>query len=80
MAEDGNRPLRVTEPKPVLVFCEGVRVEAREETVRLVAFVDLDMVPGSRTERRIVGRLVLPNLTARALIRDMRRALVRGAH
>lgn len=81
MEHDGSRPIRITEPKRVsLVFCEGVRVEAHDEAVRLIGFVDLDMAPGGRAERRIVFRAVLPMLVARALVRDLRRALARGGN
>jgi hypothetical protein len=78
---DGSRPMRVTEPKPVqLVFAEGIRVEARDETVRLIGWIDLSLAPGQREERRIVLRVALPSLVARALVRDMRRVLARGGN
>jgi hypothetical protein len=70
--------------EPEVIHCrhaEGVTVIVRDEFIRLTAWIDLEVVPdGERPERRIIARLALPNTVARALIRDLRRAVARGGH
>lgn len=75
------KPLRMTEPKVVdCHFLEGVSIEVRDEIVRLVGWVDLEIAEDGKPERRIVTRAALPTLVVRALIRDLRRAVSRGGH
>lgn len=69
----------MTEPKAIdCVLCEGITLEVRDELIRAVGWVDLETVQGKATERRIVLRAAVPTLVARALIRDLRRAVARG--
>ncbi|MER9912839.1 hypothetical protein NKJ71_19625 [Mesorhizobium sp. M0050] len=69
---DDSQPL--TEPLVVAdAFATGVDVEAINGDLRLVAWVDHGQ------ERRIVARVVLPDSVARALIRDLRKALASGS-
>lgn len=71
----------MTEPKTVAcILCEGVTIEVRDELIRVVGWIDLETVEGRAVERRIVLRAALPTLIARALIRDLRRAMARGWH
>ncbi|PBB75180.1 hypothetical protein CK227_10330 [Mesorhizobium sp. WSM4308] len=68
MSDEGDPPL--TEPVIVLdVFAVGVDVERVDGEVRLIAWVS------HGEEHRIVNRLVLPDTVARALARDLRKAL-----
>jgi hypothetical protein len=70
MAED-EPPLS----EPVIipdVFAEGVDIEPINGDVRLIAWAT------HSDEHRIVGRLVLPIIVARALARDLRKALATG--
>lgn len=72
MADEGQQPL--SEPVVILdAFATGVDVEVINGDLRLIAWVD------HGEERRIVGRLVLPDSVARALIRDLRKALASGS-
>lgn len=78
---DGERKPRLTEPEVVhCILCEGVTIEVRDEIVRLVGWIDLETVEYAEPERRIVARAALPLLVARALIRDLRRAVARGGN
>lgn len=68
-------PKHLTEPLVVAdAFATGVDVEVINGDVRLIAWVD------HADERRIVGRLVLPDSVARALVRDLRKALASGSN
>lgn len=68
-------PKTLTEPLVMLdAFATGIDVEPINGDVRLVAWVD------HQEERRIVGRLVLPDSVARALVRDLRKALSHGSN
>lgn len=81
MAEDGSRVLRLTEPKVIdCVLCEGITLEVRDELIRMVGWVDLETVVGVAIERRIVLRAAVPTLLARAMIRDLRKAVARGGN
>jgi hypothetical protein len=72
MADDEPRPL--SEPLVIAdAFCSGADVEIINGDIRIVGWVD------HQEERRIVGRLVLPDAVARALIRDLRKALASGS-
>lgn len=65
----------LTEPVVALdIFATGVIIEPVNGEVRLTAWVEVS------GERRIVARLVLPNTVARALLRDLRKALAKGGH
>lgn len=76
-----ERTPHLTEPKVVdCAFCEGVYIEARDEVVRLVGWVDLQNAADSIPERRIVVRVALPSVVARALLRDLRKSLAKGGH
>lgn len=68
---------RMTEPEVVPChFVEGVSMETHDTYVRLVGWVDLEVVEDEAApERRIVARLAMPMLTARALLRDLRKSL-----
>lgn len=81
MAESIPAP-RMTEPVPVPCnLVEGTVIEVRDEIVRIVGFVDLETVEdGEPPERRIVVRIAMPAIVARALVRDLRRATARGGH
>ncbi|WP_027039097.1 hypothetical protein ACSGFO_18490 [Mesorhizobium sp. WSM4083] len=73
MADDEDPAL--TEPAIIMdVFSEGVDIERIDGEVRLVAWVT------HGEEHRIVNRLVLPDGVARALARDLRKALASGGH
>lgn len=81
MSSDGDRPPRMSEPKPVPChFVEGVTVEVRDEFIRVVGWIDLETVEMDRPERRIVVRAALPTMVARALIRDLRKAVAKGGN
>jgi ribosomal protein S25 len=74
MAEDEKDP-PLSEPIIVTdVFATGVDVERVDGEVRLIAWVT------HSDEHRIVNRLVLPDSVARALIRDLRKALASGSN
>ena len=65
----------LTEPVIVSdIFATGVDVERVDGEVRLIAWVT------HSDEHRIVGRLVLPDGVARALARDLRKALASGSN
>lgn len=71
----------MTEPKTIdCVFCEGVSLEVRDDVIRMVGWIDLEIVGRNIPERRIVARAVMPTVVARTLIRDLRRAVARGGH
>ena len=71
--EETDPPL--TEPIVILdAFATGVDVEAINGDVRLIAWVT------HAEEHRIVARVVLPDSVARALIRDLRKALASGSN
>lgn len=73
MAEEENPPL--TEPHIVTdTFATGVDIERINGEVRLIAWVT------HGEEHRIVDRLVLPDGVARALVRDLRKALASGSN
>lgn len=74
-------PAPLTEPIVVdCVFCEGLFLEVRDDVVRIVGFIDLERTADSQPERRIVVRAAMPTIVARALIRDLRRAVSRGGN
>lgn len=81
MAEKINPP-RLTEPAVVPChFVEGIRIETRDEFVRIVGWIDLETVEdGIEPERRIVFRAAMPTTVARALILDLRKAVAKGGH
>lgn len=71
MAEE--KPL--TEPVPVPdVFVTGSYVERLDGTIRIVAWVDYS------EERRINGRWVMSSTTARHLVAELRKVLMRGGN
>jgi hypothetical protein len=74
MPDDESDP-PLTEPVIVQdTFATGVDVERVDGEVRLIAWVT------HSDEHRIVNRLVLPDAVARALIRDLRKALASGSN
>lgn len=74
-------PAPLTEPEIVEChFVEGVYLEVRDDILRLVGFIDLERTADSQPERRIVVRAAMPTIVARALIRDLRRAVSRGGN
>lgn len=80
---DGNpKPaIPLTEPVPVAcLFTSGFEIELMGPVVRLIAFVELPTVDPDQPERRIIGRLVMPDGVARGLARDLRKLLSRGGH
>lgn len=80
MAKRTEAP-RLTEPEVVTChFVEGIYLEARDDFVRLVGWIDLETTEASEPERRIVVRAALPLIVARALIADLRRTVARGGH
>lgn len=81
MADAVSEP-RLTEPEVVTChFVEGIRIEVRDEFVRIVGWIDLETVEaGADPERRIVIRASMPITVARALILDLRKAVSRGGH
>ena len=73
--------IRMTEPVAVsCVLCEGISIEVRDEIIRVVGWIDLETVAGNEQERRIVMRAAFPSMIARALMRDLRRAVMRHQH
>lgn len=81
MSDDGETKPRFSEPKPVPChFVEGVTIEVRDEFIRVVGWIDLETVEMEAPERRIVVRAALPTMVARALIRDLRKAVARGGN
>jgi hypothetical protein len=75
MASEDEKDPPLTEPVIVVdVFATGVDVERVDGEVRLIAWVT------HSDEHRIVNRLVLPDAVARALIRDLRKALASGSN
>lgn len=78
---ESERALTMTEPTPVdCHFVEGVKIEVRDEFLRIVGFIDLETSENGEPERRIVVRAALPTLVARALLRDLRKAVSRGGN
>lgn len=78
---DPDEPPRMTEPDTIPArFATVVRIEVNEHYARIVALDDFQLVGYNGPERRIVSRLILPIDTARALLRDLRKALHKGAH
>ncbi|MBZ9922211.1 hypothetical protein LB579_31525, partial [Mesorhizobium sp. BR1-1-7] len=74
MAEEDKDP-PLTEPLIVGdAFATGVDIESINGDVRLIAWVT------HAEEHRIVARIVLPDSVARALIRDLRKALSHGSN
>ena len=72
-------PPLMTEPMPVPChFIDQVAIELHTEYVRICGSVELETVrDGSPPERRIVARIAMPLRVARALIRDLRHAIIR---
>lgn len=71
----------LTEPAVIdCHFIEGMSVEVRAEFVRIVGWVQLDTTGDGYPERRIVARAAIPISVARALVRDLRRAIGTGGH
>ncbi|MBZ9873109.1 hypothetical protein LB542_19870 [Mesorhizobium sp. BR1-1-9] len=67
--------------EPVIVqdtFVEGAEVDSVNGELRIVAWVNVPRSDAADAERRIVGRLVLTDGAARALLRDLRKVLSRG--
>jgi len=81
MAESIEPP-RMTEPEVVpCIFVEGLAIEVRDEFIRVVGYIDLETVGYEVVpERRIVVRASMPTNVARALIRDLRKAVARGGN
>lgn len=78
MMGEAERPPKTTEPLPIgCAFLDGVEIEVRTEFVRIAGYIDLQTADRGESERRIVMRAALPTLVARALIRDLRRAVAR---
>lgn len=72
---------RLSEPKVVdCHFVEGISIEVREEIVRMVGWVDLEVSEGRAPERRITVRLAVTKMVARVLMADLRRVLAKGGH
>lgn len=72
-------PPRMTEPQVVTChFVEGIAIEVRDEFLRITGWIDLETTEDGRPERRIVMRAAMPTMIARALIRDLRKAVARG--
>lgn len=70
-----DEPIPLSEPVVIAdAFCSGADIERINGDVRIVGWVD------HQDERRIVGRLVLPDAVARGLIRDLRKALSHGSN
>lgn len=73
--EDDNKDPPLTEPIIASdAFATGVDIEPINGDVRLIAWVT------HADEHRIVARIVLPDSVARALIRDLRKALSHGSN
>jgi hypothetical protein len=73
-------PPQMSEPQVVdCHFVEGVYLEVRDDVVRIVGWIDLETA-AEGAERRIVVRAAMPTIVARALIRDLRRAVARGGN
>lgn len=72
----------LTEPVIVpCIFVEGVKIEVKEGFVRFTAWTELTTVPeGALPERRIVNRVAVPEITARRLLRDLRKLLMQAVH
>lgn len=72
---DEERPAPITEPVIAHdVFANGIDVEAINGDFRLTAWVDVS------SERRIMARLVVTNDAARALAKDLKKAVSKGGH
>jgi hypothetical protein len=71
----------MTEPQLVhCLFCTGVDVQHTDHFTRLIGWVELPSPGYDFDERRIMVRLVMPPDVARALSRDLRRSLTKGAN
>lgn len=74
-------PLQITEPAPVSCqFCNALAVEVQDGYVRITAFSDLYIAEYGNAERRIVARIAMPDVVARALAKELRKGLGRGEH
>jgi hypothetical protein len=72
---DSEKDPPLTEPLIVGdAFATGVGIEPINGDIRLIAWVT------HAEEHRIVARIVLPDSVARALIRDLRKALASGSN
>lgn len=75
MSPEDDKDPPLTEPIVIMdVFATGVDVERVDGEVRLIGWAT------HGEEHRIVARLVLPDAVARALIRDLRKALSHGSN
>lgn len=78
---DPDEPPKTTEPDTITArFATVLTVDVEEHFARIVALDDFKVVGYDGPERRIVSRLILPIDAARALSRDLRKALTKGAH
>lgn len=72
---DEDRPGPLTDPLLAQdVFANGIIVEMINGDFRLTAWVDVD------GDRRIMARLVITNGAARALAKDLKKAVAKGGH
>lgn len=77
--EDDKQPL--TEPNAIAdQYCDEVRVDIHDGSVRLTGSVNLKDAGEDGAERRIVVRIVILTDTARVLARDLRNKLSAGGH
>lgn len=81
MAQD-LKDVPLTEPIIInCIFVEGVGVEVKDGFVRFTAWTELTAIEyGGAPERRIVNRVAVPEVTARRLLRDLRKALMQPEH
>jgi hypothetical protein len=72
------RAAPLSEPEVVhCVLVEGVGLEMRDEIVRLVGWVALEITDEAvPAERRIVVRVAMPLGTARKMVRELRHSLL----
>jgi hypothetical protein len=70
-----------SEPVPIpCLFVSGTACEFLAGFTRIVAWVSLPALPAEPHERRIIGRWVLPEDVARALMRELQRGLRKGSN
>ena len=62
------------------VFVEGCEVDSVDGQIRVVGWVTIPRTEAQDAERRIVGRWVMTDPAARAVMRDLRKVLAKNSN
>ncbi|TIV83832.1 MAG: hypothetical protein E5V64_06615 [Mesorhizobium sp.] len=78
---DHDPPPALNEPVIVPdIFVEGCEVDSVNGELRIVGWVNVPRSEAQDAERRIVGRWVMTDPAARAVVRDLRKVLSKGSN